>query len=347
MTLSHIARVLRPHKFTEVIGQDIAVKLIKNALLNKLMLPVCTLFGPSGVGKTTLARLIAMWECCTNHIDDEPCGECVNCKSIISDSHPDVFELDGGTYTGVDNIKSMLEGMSYATSSANRNNKRIYILDEVHMLSRHAMTALLKRFEEPMDNTQFILATTNIEKLPETILSRSFQIRLNSVDTETVALHLQLVARQGGYQIDKESVDYITYAAQGSVRQGLSFLEQATILCGGTIRADATRQMLGLASQEAVDKIVDNIIDREIDKLFELLAELHEVQPMMLMKQVLHTIQLRSKDDEQALRIAYDLAEASIVMHQSPYSDNILPICLGYVSVKNYEKLSDVAKKLF
>lgn len=355
MVMSHISRMLRPRRFCDVVGQKVAVDLVKSALVKDMMMPVCSIFGPSGTGKTTLARLIALWQCCSSKINDEPCGECQNCSMILSDSHPDVFELDGGTYNSVEDIKSMLESSNYAASSYNQSGKKVYILDEVHMLSRHAMTALLKRFEEPANGLQFILATTNVEKLPETILSRSFQVRLESVDSETVAEYIDHVSHQNGYKIDKESISCITYASHGSIRQALSLLEQITILCSGNISQDRTRSMLGIASHDLIEDIILAFESKNITRLFDMTKKVKDIQPMMIVKQLLSQIQSKIKAGNASnllIQIGYDLADASIVMHRSPYSENLLEICLGNALLKNAPnvettKLSDIARQIF
>lgn len=338
MNFTHIARTLRPKKFADIVGQTTSVRLIQQALIRNLMLPVCSIYGPSGVGKTTFARLIAMWQCCTDRQNNEPCGICTNCSMILNDTHPDVFELDGGTYTGVENIKSLLDTCNYSTCVENLNNKKVYILDEVHMLSKHAMTALLKRLEEPLNNLQFILATTNVEKLPDTILSRSFKIRLDPVPQVVINQYLQKVCEVIGSKADTESLSYISYAANGSMRQALSFLEQISIIANSNISADITQEVLGIASHNIIGSFIDLFDSSDIDKMFVLLQNIKHVEPMLFLKQILSKIQDKIWDktaSTKLIRIGYDLAEASIVMHKSPYSNNILEICIGYALANN------------
>lgn len=327
--IAHIARVLRPKRFSDVIGQDASTKLIQKALVQGLMLPVCTIYGPSGVGKTTLARLIAMWQCCSNKTE-EPCGECPNCKAIISDAHPDVFELDGGTYTGVDDIKSMLEEICYRTSMS---EKRVYIIDEVHMLSRHAMSSLLKKFEEELLGIQFILATTNPEKLPDTILSRSFQVRLDPV--RDIKSYLRRVTEVAGYKADEDSLACIEYISEGSVRNALSRLEQLAIMCDFEIDSNSARKSLGIAAANSIANILKALEAGEMAQLLEAINNIGQIQPIAVLKQLVREIRdkmLAGKASKRLIKIGADLADASILVTKSEHA---LEICLGYAMINN------------
>jgi DNA polymerase-3 subunit gamma/tau len=291
------------------------------------MLPVCIIYGPSGVGKTTIARLIAMWQCCTSLINNEPCGECANCVAIINNANPDVYELDGGTYTGIEAIKLMLEGMEYSTLLS---TKKIYILDEVHMLSKSSISALLKKFEEPLDGVQFILATTNIEKLPDTIISRAFRIPLNSISNELITNNLAKIAKDNNIIYDDKVLDYISDMSNGSVRQSLSLFEQLAILCNNNITKNPALKMFGLSDSDMINDIVEILQNKTPAYLMEYLS-LRE-KSANLIKQVLGEIQNRlraGKASDRLIKIAYKLADASMIIHKSPYSEYLIEICLG------------------
>lgn len=356
----HIARVLRPKKFEDIIGQDTSVKMVQNAVINNNMRPVCIIFGPSGVGKTTLARIIALWQCCTGDRTNEPCGCCENCLAILSDTHPDVIELDGGTYTGVENIKAMLSTTQYTTASYNTNNQRVYILDEVHMLSRHAMTALLKEFEKELAGIQFILATTNIDKLPVAIVSRALPVRLDSVPSELIISNLNKVAFKSDYSIDPESLQMIAYASHGSIRQSLSLFEQVGLL-NNEITSENTRKLLGLAGIDSVNRIIEAFEKQSLNLLMDEISKVQDVDSMTFITQVIASIQQRIQEksaSELLINIGRELAEAAVTIHNLPYSNNLIEITFGYALIKTKTnvvepasndgpKISDIARKLF
>ena len=322
-SISHLARVLRPRRVGDVVGQELSSKLIQKALLNDMFLPVCTIFGPSGVGKTTLARLIAMWQCCENRTE-EPCGDCPNCAAIVADAHPDVFELDGGTYTGVEDIKSMLGEIDYKTSMS---KKRVYILDEAHMLSRHAMSSLLKRFEEELSGVQFILATTNVEKLPDTILSRSFQVRLDPV--KDLKNYLRKIADLMEYEIDEDSLECLEYVADGSVRQALSRFEQLAIMCDFRIQSAETRRILEIASIGSIHRLLEGLEEANLEQIIAEIKQLGDVSAIGVLKQLVREIRTRmlsGKASKRLISIGEMLLEASLLVTKS---NNALEICLA------------------
>jgi DNA polymerase-3 subunit gamma/tau len=356
MIVAHLARVLRPHRFADMVGQEVQVQLVQKALITGLR-PVVVIFGPSGVGKTTLARIIALYQCCTNHVLNEPCGACQNCVSILQDTHPDVIELDGGTYTSVEHIKSILSTVQYATTGYNLQNRRVYIIDEVHMISRHAITALLKEFEKELPNTQFILATTNIDKLPSAIVSRALPIRLDPIPDDKMSTRLKEVVSESGYTIDEASVESIVYGAYGSMRQALSLLEQVSVL-SKEITGMVTESVLGLVPSNAIEQLLDVFEVGDINKLFKIIGEVKKnLDPEMITSQLLNRISKKiqkNQASDRLIQIGYELADASIMLHNLPYSHNLLEIIFGTILIRyrpeepaSKPRLSDLARKLF
>ena len=328
-----IARYLRPKKFRDVLGQSNSVNIIHSALCKNRMLPVCILYGASGVGKTTIARLIAMWLCCRNKEEDEPCGSCPQCVNIINDSHPDVFELDGGAYTGVDDVKNMLSNLEYAPSMS---QKKIYILDEVHMLSKHAITCLLKRFEEPMESVQFVLATTNIDKIPDAMLSRSFRIMLSSIDTGIIYDRLEEICNENQISFAKDALMILAKCSHGSMRQALSYLEQITIICD-EINKDDVRNMLGRASDEVIEQILLYASSGNKSKIGALLFNIKHLNPMGIISQILEHISNRIDDSDFLINLGYDIAESALIMHKAPFGMDLLNIIISRAIMKNVD----------
>ena len=221
-----LARKYRPQNFKDLVGQDVLVRTISNAIKTDRVAHAFLLTGIRGIGKTTTARIIAKALNCVGDRtegDIDPCGECVNCTQITEDRHIDVIEMDAASNTGVDNIRNIIETVSYAPSSA---KYKIYIIDEVHMLSKSAFNALLKTLEEPPANVKFIFATTEIKKIPVTILSRCQRFDLKRLDAPMMATHLQNICSQESVEIDEEALNLIAISAGGSVRDALSLLDR-------------------------------------------------------------------------------------------------------------------------
>lgn len=239
-----LARKYRPSTFSDLLGQETLVQVIKNGIKNNKLPHAFIFTGVRGVGKTTTARLIARALNCVNVELAEPCGKCSHCKSITEDRHIDVIEMDAASQTGVDNIREIIESAKYKAVSG---KYKVYIIDEVHMLSKSAFNALLKTLEEPPANLKFILATTEIRKVPETILSRCMRFDLNRINFDKLVLHLKNVSYKEQITCDDEAISLIAKTADGSVRDALSLLDQAISLSdGNNISIQSVKEMLGL-----------------------------------------------------------------------------------------------------
>jgi len=249
-----LARTYRPQTFADMIGQEAMVRTLRNAFAAGRIAHAFMLTGVRGVGKTSTARIIAKGMNCTGADGTggpttEPCGVCEPCRAIAEGRHVDVLEMDAASRTGVGDIREIIEGVAYRAASA---RYKIYIIDEVHMLSTNAFNALLKTLEEPPAHVKFIFATTEIRKVPVTVLSRCQRFDLRRIEPETMVAHLGRIATAEGVTLHADACALIARAAEGSVRDALSLLDQAIVHGAGEVGAETVRAMLGLADRGRV-----------------------------------------------------------------------------------------------
>ncbi|MBF0374941.1 MAG: DNA polymerase III subunit gamma/tau, partial [Alphaproteobacteria bacterium] len=249
-----LARKYRPTDFSALIGQEAMVRTLTNAIRSGRLAHAFVLTGVRGVGKTTTARIIARALNCVEGPTIDPCGVCEHCRSIAEDRHVDVLEMDAASRTGVGDMRELIEGVRYRPTSA---RFKIYIIDEVHMLSNAAFNALLKTLEEPPEHVKFVFATTELRKIPVTVLSRCQRFDLRRVDIEELAAHFARIAEKEGATVEDAALKLIARAADGSVRDGLSLLDQAIAHCGGAVGEAEMRDMLGLADRARVFDLAD------------------------------------------------------------------------------------------
>ncbi|MFZ5749812.1 MAG: DNA polymerase III subunit gamma/tau [Pseudomonadota bacterium] len=257
-----LARKYRPQTFADLIGQEPMVRTLKNAFAADRIAHAFIMTGVRGVGKTTTARIIAKGLNCTGPDGNggpttEPCGVCDNCRAIAEGRHVDVLEMDAASRTGVGDIREIIESVHYRAASA---RYKIYIIDEVHMLSNNAFNALLKTLEEPPAHVKFIFATTEIRKVPVTVLSRCQRFDLRRIEPEVMIAHLAAVAAREGAQVSPDALALITRAAEGSVRDAMSLLDQAIANGAGETGVEQVRAMLGLADRARTLDLFDMIL---------------------------------------------------------------------------------------
>ena len=266
-----LARKYRPSSFEDLIGQDAMVRTVSNAFETGRIPQAWILTGVRGVGKTTTARILAR---ALNY--EKPDGSVkgptihmpdlgVHCKAIMESRHMDVLEMDAASHTGVDDVRQINDSVRYAPASA---RYKVYIIDEVHMLSTAAFNAFLKTLEEPPEHAKFVFATTEIRKVPVTVLSRCQRFDLRRVEADVLMGHLSNIASKEGVEVEPEALGIIARAAEGSVRDSLSLFDQAIAHAAGTVRADAVRQMLGLADRTRVIDLFDSLARGDIAAAF-------------------------------------------------------------------------------
>jgi DNA polymerase-3 subunit gamma/tau len=286
-----LARKYRPQTFADLIGQETLVKILTNAILTNRIANAYLLTGVRGVGKTTTARLIAMSLNCENKKEDtcEPCGTCESCKSIRSDHNLDVIEMDAASKTGVDDVREIIDNVKYKPVNC---KFKIFIIDEVHMLSKSAFNALLKTLEEPPEHVKFIFATTEVKKIPVTILSRCQRFDLKRVESRDLIEHLKKISQLEKVKIDEDAVSLLVRAGDGSVRDSLSLLDQAIINTDTKVSAETVARMLGLADRGKIYDLLGHIAKGQASESLDLFRNLYNsgADILMIFEELLNVI---------------------------------------------------------
>lgn len=241
-----LARKWRPHTFTEIVGQSHVVTALQNALALQKIHHAYLLTGTHGVGKTTLARILAKSLNCESGITPNACNECAHCREIDAGRFPDLYEIDAASRTKVEDTRELLDNVPYAPT---KGRFKVYLIDEVHMLSGHSFNALLKTLEEPPEHVKFLLATTDPQKLPATVLSRCLQFHLSQLLPEQIEAQLAHILKQENIPFEIPALALLSQAANGSMRDGLSLLDQCIAFCNGHITTTETQKMLGISHQ--------------------------------------------------------------------------------------------------
>lgn len=286
-----LARKYRPQNFDDLIGQEALVRTLKNAISTGRIAQAYMLTGIRGVGKTTTARIIAK---ALNYTGADgtagpttgPTDDCDTCRAIAEDRHPDVLEMDAASRTGVDDIREILNGVRYAPTSA---RYKIYIIDEVHMLSKNAFNALLKTLEEPPEHVKFIFATTEIRKVPVTVLSRCQRFDLRRIDAPTLGAYYKTICDKEAVQADEDALSLIARAADGSARDGLSILDQAIALSDGHVTAAQVKEMLGLADRSLILDLLERAVSARADESLAIMGDLYRkgADPVVVVQDLL------------------------------------------------------------
>lgn len=293
MSYQVLARKWRPNDFSEVVGQEHVVKALSNSLDQNKIHQAFVLSGTRGVGKTTIARILAKSLNCEQGLDSKPCHKCSTCMSVSEGSFMDFQEIDAASSRGVDDTKQLLETVMHMPSAS---RYKVYLLDEVHMLSTQSFNMLLKTLEEPPEHVIFILATTLPEKIPATVLSRCLQFNLKNLTNRQLNDRLSFILEEEKINYDVNAVEQIARAGRGSLRDSLTITDQAIAFCDGMLTDEEVARMLGTLPSDNVFKLIKSIADRDSKSLLNDLNEigLLSVDYFRLMDLVLETLQLLS-----------------------------------------------------
>ena len=333
MSYEVLARKWRPLTFDDVVGQEHVTHTLKKAVETGRVSHAYLFSGPRGCGKTSTARILARVLNCENIQKGNPCNECASCLAVIKGTHLDVMEIDGASHTGVGEVRELQESIGFAPS---QSRNKVYIIDEVHMLSTHAFNALLKTLEEPPAHVYFVFATTSPQKIPDTIKSRCQRHHFKRLDNAEIAARLELICKAEKVKYEMDGLRLLARKADGSMRDGTSLLDQCVTASGGNVTADAVRGILGLVDQEKVLAFVDavaagdatrplQLLDQAIDEgvdLSDLLSALLESYRDLMVLSVpgdLTSLLFRSQSEIDHLkqsRASYELADLVTVVER-------------------------------
>ncbi|HMF97619.1 MAG TPA: DNA polymerase III subunit gamma/tau, partial [Vicinamibacterales bacterium] len=275
MSYQVIARKWRPQKFDDVVGQQQVTRTLRNALASGRLAQAFVFAGPRGVGKTTTARILARALNCVNGPSADPCGTCEACVEIAEGRDMDVLEIDAATHTQVDKVRDVIiEGLSIPPA---RDRNKIFIIDEVHQLSNHSFNALLKSIEEPPPHVVFMMATTELDAIPETVLSRSQVYEFRTISTRLIADKLREIVTEEGITVGDESLQLIARDAEGSMRDAQSKLDQVIAFTGKTITGDDVATVLGLVGRDLLFDTLQAVADDDAPASFTLAARAVEM----------------------------------------------------------------------
>ncbi len=318
MTYQVLARKWRPRKFSELVGQVHVVKALTHAIKQQRLHHAYLFTGTRGVGKTTLARIFAKTINCLKLEGFEPCGQCEICAAVDQGHFPDLIEVDAASRTKVEQTRELLENTQYAPAMG---QYKVYLIDEVHMLSGSSFNAFLKTLEEPPAHVKFLLATTDPQKLPVTVLSRCLQLNLKRLPVEQIAHHLSYITEQEQISAETDALTLLAQAADGSMRDSLSLLDQAIVHGAGAVQMDQVEAMLGLVSRQPVLALVSTLAEQDIGAMMRTLAEIADTAPdfqtlLQQCLQLLHRVALYQQvpDAVDSLFPANRLADLAAVM---------------------------------
>ena len=339
MSYQVLARKWRPNDFSEVVGQEHVVQALSNSLDNQKVHQAFVLSGTRGVGKTTIARILAKSLNCEEGLDSKPCGKCPTCLSIADGSFMDFQEIDAASSRGVDDTKQLLETVMHMPSSS---RYKVYLLDEVHMLSTQSFNMLLKTLEEPPEHVIFILATTLPEKIPATVLSRCLQFNLKNLTNRQLTDRLSYILKEEGVEFDQTAIEQIARAGRGSLRDSLTITDQAIAFCEGKLSDSEVASMLGTLPSDNVLKLLKDISERDSKSLLNNLNEISQlsVDYLRLMDLLLETIQLLAfaqVSDEILEEINLNKEEAIELMNILSEEDLQLLYQIGLIAKRDME----------